>query len=162
VARPRAGDPLDLFGQDDAPLAGLTAKVVTEHKGWEAEREGYEAGKSGEPSDNCKHNPGTEFHQRWMVGWHGGYVYRQEAEARGEQINKPRKGSDNPEDNDGGSPTDGVGRGYCQALAPIVGRGAVNVRDRPTPRHFEERGRRQGASARSAGAAVAYQTLTRF
>lgn len=95
------GDQLDLFGQDDTALSGLTAKVVTEHKGWEAEKEGYEAGKSGEPSDNCKHNPGTEFHQRWMVGWHGGNAFRQEAEARGEQIIKPRKGGENPEDGDG-------------------------------------------------------------
>jgi len=101
------GDQLDLFGGNDSePLAGLTAKVVTEHKGWEAEREGYEAGKCGEPSDNCKHAPGTEYHQRWMVGWHGGNAYRQEAAARGEQIIKPRKGGDNPEDGGDGENID--------------------------------------------------------
>lgn len=98
------GDQLDLFGKDDTALAGLTAKVVTEHKGWEAERTGYEAGKSNDPSDNCPHLPGTEMHQRWMVGWHDGHAYRQQAEARGEQVIKPRKGGSNPED--GGDETD--------------------------------------------------------
>ena len=92
------GDQLDLFGgQENSALAGLTAQVVSEHKGWEAERAGYEAGKTGEPSDNCPHQPGDELHQRWMVGWHDGNAYRKEAEARGEEIIKPRRGS-GPED----------------------------------------------------------------
>ena len=94
------GDQLDLFGQDDRAMAGLTAKVVNEHKGWETERAGYDAGKAGEPSDNCQHLPGSELHQRWMVGWHDGNAYRQQAEARGEQIIKPKRGGSNPEDGD--------------------------------------------------------------
>ena len=94
------GDQLDLFGQDDRAMAGLTAKVVSEHKGWETERAGYDAGKAGAPSDNCQHLPGSELHQRWMIGWHDGNAYRQQAEARGEQLIKPKRGGSNPEDGD--------------------------------------------------------------
>jgi hypothetical protein len=52
-------DQLDLFSKDhNSALAGLTSKVVSEHKEWEAEKEGYEAGKSGDPLDNNPHPAG--------------------------------------------------------------------------------------------------------
>ena len=103
------GDQLDLFtGQEHNVVAGLTASVVAEHKGWEAERQGYENGKFSDPSDNCPHDPGTELHSRYMTGWHAGNAYRQEAEARGEKIIKPRKGGgSNPEDG-GDDPEDQI------------------------------------------------------
>ena len=43
-----------------------------------------------------------------MTGWHGGNAYRQEAEARGEKIIRPRKGGrSNPEDG-GDDPEDQI------------------------------------------------------
>lgn len=99
---------LGLFAQEDlfpalgdnSAFLGLTSKVMGEHRAWEAEQAGYEAGKLDDPLDNNPHPVGTELHQRYVVGWHNGASYRTEAEARGEKIIKPRKkGQGNPEDN---------------------------------------------------------------
>lgn len=94
-------DQMDLFASEtNSALSGLTAKVMTDHKEWEAERAGYDEGKSGSPLDNNPHAPGSPLHERFIVGWHGGNAFQQQAEARGEQIIKPRRGSSNPEDTD--------------------------------------------------------------
>lgn len=96
----------DLFASNtgsDSEMQGFTSKVVREHKAWEAEREGYENGKFSDPLDNNPHPAGSEFHQRYVVGWHDGAAYRKEAEARGEQLIRPKKRTvgGNPEDRNG-------------------------------------------------------------
>jgi len=96
-------DQRDLFatidGKNDAdPMASLTASVVQGHKEWEAEQAGYQNGRVNDPLDNNPYLPGTAMHERYIVGWRDGEASRREAEARGEQVIKAKKGRGAEED----------------------------------------------------------------
>jgi ribosome modulation factor len=53
----------------------LTDKLVGDHKEWQAEQNGYAAGKDGAPADHNPHAPGSSLAQRWMSGWHDGQEF---------------------------------------------------------------------------------------
>lgn len=92
----------DLFGGDslDDLIASLKPADIAAHQEWEAEKEGYEAGKIGEPIDNCKYPVGTPFYVAYMKGYRDGEASpaAKAAAAQDEKIIKPRRGDDNPED----------------------------------------------------------------
>ena len=65
----------DMFEQ---PEVSLASQVAAQHNEWKAEQAGYDAGKSGDPSDNCPH-PGTSpLNPRWHQGWRDGAALRTE------------------------------------------------------------------------------------
>ena len=63
------GTQSDLFS--GAPV-DLTINVQSQHREWQAEQDGYKAGKAGEPIDNCPHSGGSPLTARWRQGWHDG------------------------------------------------------------------------------------------
>lgn len=94
------GDQRELFDLN-SDLAGLTGRVVNEHRDWEAERAGYEAGKADTPLDANTHTPGSSEYERWVVGWHDGAATRKAQIESG--IIKPKQQPEgNPEDRDDG------------------------------------------------------------
>lgn len=66
---------LNLLDQEEmfaTTTTGLTDHVSATHAAWEAGRQGYTAGKAGEPVDSNPHAPGSELHQRWAQEWYDG------------------------------------------------------------------------------------------
>ena len=68
------GTQADLFGGEAPP--DLTASVTAQHREWQAEQDGYKAGKDGEPIDNNPHPSASPFFTRWRTGWHDGVTAR--------------------------------------------------------------------------------------
>lgn len=64
------GTQAELF--DGEPQIDLTASVSAQHREWQAEQDGYKAGKAGEPIDNNKFPGGSPLHVRWRAGWNDG------------------------------------------------------------------------------------------
>lgn len=64
------GTQTDMFG--DGPQVDLTGAVQAQHREWQAEQDGYKAGKDGQPIDNCPHAGGSPFFTRWRAGWRDG------------------------------------------------------------------------------------------
>jgi hypothetical protein len=64
------GTQVDMFG--DAPQVDLTASVQSQHREWQAEQDGYKAGRAGEPIDNNKFAGGSPLYARWRSGWNDG------------------------------------------------------------------------------------------
>lgn len=85
--------------------AGLTAHVQATQAAWEAERQGHRAGKDNAPLDTNPHRPGSEEHQRWVIGWHDGAQDRKASAKPGIQDISPHDGDGpNPEDGEDNLP----------------------------------------------------------
>lgn len=59
------GTQLTMF--EEAPV-NLTAGVQAQHREWQAEQDGYAAGKAGEPVDNCPYATVSPYNVRWRSG----------------------------------------------------------------------------------------------
>lgn len=61
---------LDQQEMFDTPVSGLTEGLLATHAAWESEKDGYAAGKRGDPVDANPKLPGTAEHQAWAQGWY--------------------------------------------------------------------------------------------